>query len=61
MIPAGTHQGVSPLGASVLTSINGSGNFEQAVSLGMGNDEQGLLSARLMLRRAIELTKLIKK
>lgn len=61
MIPASTHQGISPLGASVLTSINGSGNFDQAVSLGIENDEQGLLSARLILRRAIELAKLIKK
>ncbi len=61
MIPASTHRGISPLGASVLTSINGSGNFEQAVSLGMENDEQGILSARLILRRALELVKLIKK
>jgi multimeric flavodoxin WrbA len=61
MIPASTHQGISPLGASVLTSINGSGNFDQSVSLGMENDEQGLLSARLILRRAIELAKLTKK
>lgn len=61
MIPASTHQGISPLGASVLTSINGSGNFEHATSLGIENDEQGLLSARLILRRAMDLAKLIKK
>jgi multimeric flavodoxin WrbA len=61
MIPASTHQGISPLGASVLTSLNGSGNFDPSVSLGIENDEQGLLSARLILRRAIELAKLIKK
>ena len=61
MIPASTHQGISPLGASVLTSINGSGKFDPAVSLGIENDEQGLLSARLILRRAMELVKLIKK
>lgn len=35
MIPAIVHKGVSPLGASVLTSINGSGNFDPAVSLGI--------------------------
>ena len=61
MIPASTHQGISALGASVLTSINRSGKFEPVVSLGMENDEQGLLSARLILRRAMELAKLIKK
>lgn len=61
MIPASVHQGISPLGASVLTSINRSGNFDSAVSLGMENDEQGIQSARLILQRAMELTKLIKK
>jgi len=61
MIPASTHQGISPLGASVLTSINGSGNFDPAVSLGIENDEQGLLSAQLILRRAMELAKLMNK
>ena len=61
MIPASTHQGISPLGASVLTSISGSGNFEPAACLGMENDEQGFLSARFILRRAMELAKLIKK
>lgn len=61
MIPASVHQGVSPLGASVLTSINGSGNFDPAVSLGIENDEPGMKSARLILRRALELAKLMHK
>ena len=61
MIPASTHQGISPLGASVLTSINGSGNFDQSSSLEMENDEQGLLSAQWILQRAMDLAKLIKK
>jgi len=61
MIPASTHQGISPLGASVLTSINGSGNFDADASPAMENDEQGLLSARLIMRRALELAKLTKK
>jgi hypothetical protein len=61
MIPVSVHKGISPLGASVLTSINGSGNFDPAVSLGMENDEQGIQSAQLILRRAMELAKLIKK
>ena len=61
MIPASVHQGVSPLGASVLTSINGSGNFDPAVSLGIENDEPGMKSARLILRRALELAKLMRK
>jgi multimeric flavodoxin WrbA len=61
MIPASVHKGVSPLGASVLTSVNGSGNFDPAVSLGIENDELGFQSARLILRRAMELAKLVKK
>ncbi len=61
MIPASVHQGVSPLGASVLTSINGSGNFDPAVSLGIENDELGLQSARLIMRRALDLAKLMNK
>jgi len=61
MIPASVHKGISPLGASVLTSINGSGNFDPAVSLGIENDEPGLQSARLILRRAMELAKLMHK
>jgi hypothetical protein len=61
MIPASVHQGVSPLGASVLTSIDGSGNFDPAVSLGIENDEPGMKSARLILRRALDLAKLMRK
>jgi hypothetical protein len=61
MIPASVHQGVSPLGASVLTSIDGSGNFDPAVSLGSENDEPGMKSARLILRRALDLAKLMRK
>ncbi len=61
MIPASVHQGISPLGASVLTSIHGSGNLDPAVSSGIENDEPGLQSARLIMRRALELTKLMHK
>jgi len=61
MIPVSVHQGISPLGASVLTSIKGSGNFDPAVSLGMENDEPGIQSTQLILQRAMELAKLIKK
>ena len=38
-----------------MTSISGSGNFDPAVSLGIENDEPGMKSARLILRRALEL------
>ena len=61
MIPASIHKGVSPLGASALASINGSGNFDPAVALGIEGDEPGLQSARLLMRRALELAKLVKK
>jgi multimeric flavodoxin WrbA len=61
MIPASVHQGVSPLGASVLSSIGGSGNIDSAACRGINNDESGVQSARLILRRALELAKLMYK
>jgi multimeric flavodoxin WrbA len=61
MIPASVHKGVSPLGASAYASPQGSGDFDPQVTLGIKNDELGLQSARLIMRRAIELAKLVKK
>jgi multimeric flavodoxin WrbA len=59
MIPASVHKGVSPLGASALASPNGSGDFDPQVTLGIENDELGMTSARLIMRRALELAKLM--
>jgi multimeric flavodoxin WrbA len=61
MIPASIHKGVSPLGASAYASPQGSGDFDPRVTLGIENDEMGLQSARLIMRRAIQLVKLMKK
>jgi multimeric flavodoxin WrbA len=61
MIPASVHKGVSPLGASAYASPQGSGDFDSQVTLGIENDELGLQSSRLIMRRAMELAKLIKK
>lgn len=61
MIPASIHKGVSPLGASACASPQGSGDFDPQVTLGIENDELGLQSARLIMRRALELSKLVKK
>jgi multimeric flavodoxin WrbA len=61
MIPASVHKGVSPLGASAYTSHQGSGDFDPQVTLGIENDKLGLQSARFIMRRALELAKLIKK
>jgi len=58
MIPASVHKGVSPLGASACASSGGSGDFDPQVTLGIENDEPGLQSARLIMRRALELAKL---
>lgn len=60
MIPASVHKGVSPLGASAYASPQGSGAFDPNVTLGIENDEMGLQSARLIMRRAIQLAKLVK-
>jgi multimeric flavodoxin WrbA len=61
MIPASVHNSISPLGASAYASIQGSGEFDTAVALGAANDEAGMKSARLIMRRALELAKLIGK
>jgi multimeric flavodoxin WrbA len=61
MIPASVHKGVSPLGASAISSLYGSGEFDPAVALGIDNDELGMKSARLIMRRALELAKLVRK
>lgn len=61
MIPASVHQGISPLGASAYASQGGSGDFDPAVRLGIENDAAGLQSARLIMRRALELARLMKK
>jgi multimeric flavodoxin WrbA len=61
MIPACVHQGVSPLGASAFASREGSGTFDPQVKLGIEQDETGRLSARLTMKRALELAFLIQK
>ncbi len=61
MIPASVHKGVSPLGASAYASPLGSGDFDPQVKLGIENDELGLQSARLIMRRALELVRLVQK
>ena len=61
MIPASVHQGVSPLGTSALASADGSESFDPNIRRGIENDEAGLQSARLILRRALELARLVRK
>lgn len=61
MIPVSSHKGVSLLGASAVASVNGSGDFNPAVRLGVEEDAPGLQSARNVMKRAVELAKLIKK
>jgi multimeric flavodoxin WrbA len=60
MIPASVHKGISLLGASGCSSPNGSGAFDPDVVLGIENDDAGLLSARLIMRRALDLVRLTK-
>lgn len=57
MIPASVHKGVSPLGASAYASLGGSGDFDPNAVPGIEKDEAGLLSARLIMRRALELAR----
>ncbi len=55
MIPASIHKGASPLGASAVAGPDG--ELEQHVRLGIESDEAGLQSARLLMRRAVELAR----
>jgi len=61
MIPVSVHRGISPLGASAVASLNGAGDFDPSVMLGMQADEPGRRSARFIMRRALELAALIRK
>lgn len=60
MIPASVHKGVSPLGASAMASARGEGAFDTSVRLGIETDEPGLDSARALMRRAVQLARLVK-
>lgn len=55
MIPVGTHSSISPLGASAVSSTQGSGIFEPDTRLGVEGDDAGLRSAAAIMERALEL------
>ena len=59
MIPVSVHKGISPLGASAVSSKHGAGAFDPAIKLGIEEDEPGLDSAGYIMNRAIELAGLI--
>lgn len=59
MIPATTHAGISPLGASAVASRHGEGAFDPHCRIGVAEDQAGLASAEACLSRAIELAGLI--
>lgn len=61
MIPVSAHSGISPLGASAVSSVHGSGEFDPNFRLGIEQDEAGLLSAGATMKRAVELSRLVKK
>ncbi|QTA91267.1 flavodoxin family protein [Desulfonema magnum] len=61
MIPVSVHKGISTLGASAVASKNGAGVFDPSVRLGIEEDAPGLDSANQIMKRAVELVKLIKK
>lgn len=61
MIPVSVHKGVSPLGASALASSGGAGDFDPSVRLGIEEDAPGLESANQIMKRAVDLVKLLKR
>ncbi len=61
MIPVSVHHCISPLGASAVASPNGTGLFEKDIRHGVEKDLAGLHSATAMMKRAVELARIIKK
>ena len=61
MIPVGCHHSISPLGASVVSSRNGHGVFEKDVKLGILEDNAGLKSAEMIIKRAVEVSKTLER
>lgn len=55
MIPIGCHHAISPLGASVVSSVNGHGIFEKDRRLGILEDKAGLKSAGMLIKRAVKV------
>jgi multimeric flavodoxin WrbA len=60
MIPVSAHNSVSFLGASAVSSENGSGEFDPGIRIGIEKDKIGLQSIRAIMNRALELTAIIK-
>jgi multimeric flavodoxin WrbA len=61
MIPVSVHNSISPLGASAVASKDGAGAFDPSIRLGIEKDQPGLDSANQIMKRAVELVKLINK
>lgn len=61
MITATSHDSISPLGGSVLSSEHGMGRFDPGVRLVTENDKAGLESCRVTMERALELATIIKR
>jgi multimeric flavodoxin WrbA len=61
MIPIGGHNSVSPLGASGVSSPDGSGTFDKAIRTGVEKDENGLKSGRVIMNRAVEIATILKR
>ncbi|MFX1250206.1 MAG: flavodoxin family protein [Promethearchaeota archaeon] len=59
MIPVSAYNSVSPLGASTVASLHGSGKFDKAIKLGINQDKSGLYSLTAIMKRAIELANII--
>lgn len=61
MLPVSVHHCISPLGASAVASADGMGLFDRDVRHGVAKDAAGLHSATAMMKRAVELARLIRK
>ena len=59
MIPATSQSSISTLWVSAVSSVNGTGQFDPSLRLGIKEDEAGLKSADAALARALELAELI--
>ncbi len=61
MITATTHDSISPMGASAVSSRYGEGVFDPQIRIGVNEDQAGIKSGKAILYRALELVELINK
>ncbi|MCP4022681.1 MAG: flavodoxin family protein [Desulfobacteraceae bacterium] len=61
MLPVGCHHSISPLGASAVSIRHGEGLFERDIKKGVIEDTAGLKSGEMLVKRALEVSKMVRR